>query len=85
MENSLATTNKRRKRNESNGKIITKDYDDTHSQNHKIWNLEPYCDELYLTVANLSMNVKRGQHVPQKCAKWDRIICNKKKLLKNCH
>ena len=78
MENSLANTNKRRKRNESNGKSITKDCDDPHFQNHKIWNLEPYCDDSYLTVENLSMNVKKGQHVPQKCAKCDRIICNKK-------
>ena len=78
IESSLANTNKRRKRNESNGKSITKDCDDPHSQNHKIWNLEPYCDDSYLTVANFSMNVKKGQHVPQKCAKCDRIICNKK-------
>ena len=77
-----STTTKRRKRNESNGKSITKYCDDAHSQNHKIWNLEAFFDDPYLTVAHFSDNVKKGHHVPQKCAQCERIICNKKNVLK---
>ena len=71
-------TMKRRKRNESNGKNITKSCDDAHSQNHKIWNLKAFIDDSYLTTSYLSDNVTKGHHVPQKCAQCERIICNKK-------
>ena len=52
LEGKSATT-KRRKRNESNGNNITKSCDDEHSQNHKIWNLEAFYDDLYLTISYL--------------------------------
>ena len=76
LENS-STKTKRSKRNDSSGKCITKDCDDPHSQNHKIWNLEPFADDSYLTVDNLSKAIEKGQHVPQNCAQCERIICNK--------
>ena len=80
LENSFEKT-KQRKRNDSSGKCITKDCDDPHdphSLNHKIWNLEPFADDLYLTVENLSKTVSKGQHVPQKCAQCELVICNKR-------
>ena len=72
------TIRKRRKRNESDSSVITKDCNNPHSQNHKIWNLKPYFDDSYLTVSNLTESVRKGKYVPQKCAKCERIICNKK-------
>ena len=39
-------------------------------------------DDPYLTVANLSDNVKKGHYVPKKCAQCERIISNKKNVLK---
>ena len=77
LETSSART-KRRKRNETSGKCITKDCGDPHTQNHKIWNLAPFADDAYLTVENLSKTASRGLHVPQNCARCERIICNKK-------
>ena len=76
LENS-STKTKQSKRNDSSGKCITKNCDDPHSQNHKIWNLEAFIDDLYLTVDNLSKTIAKGQHVPQNCAQCKRIICNK--------
>ena len=72
------TSKKRKKRGASDSLGITKDCNDPRSQNHQICNLEPYCDDKYLTVSNLSSNFNKGNYVPQTCANCTRIICNKK-------
>ena len=77
LESSSSNT-KQRKRNKSSGKCITKDCGDPYSQNHKIWNLAPFADDSYLTVENLSKTNSKGQHVPQKCAQCELVICNKR-------
>ena len=77
-ETTTSTLHKRRKRNNVTKNLITKNCDDAHSQNHKVFNLELHCDDQYFTEARLSDNLKKGRNVPQKCSKCERIICNNK-------
>ena len=77
-ETITSTSHKRRKRNDASKSVITKNCEDSYSQNHKVFNLKVHCDDKYLTVAHLSDNLKKGKNVPQKCSKCERIICNKK-------
>lgn len=44
--------------------MITKNCEDFHFQNHKYCNLKLFCDDSYLTVANLSDSLKKVKNVP---------------------
>ena len=77
-ETTTITLHKRRKRNNVTKNAITKNCEDAHSQNHKVFNLKVHCDDQYFTESRLSDNLKKGRNVPQKCSKCERIICNNK-------
>ena len=69
---------KRRKLNDADSTIITDDCNNPRSQNHKLHNLKPYCDDQFLSDIYLSMMVKKGQKVPQFCSGCKKTIWNKK-------
>ena len=71
---------KRRKRNDVDSTITTVDCNDPHSQNHKVHNLNQFCDDQYLTDTNLSTMVNKGKKVPQRCFECKRTIWNKKNI-----
>ena len=60
-ETTTITLHKRRKRNNVTKNAITKNCEDAHSQNHKVFNLKVHCDDQYFTEARLSDNLKKEE------------------------
>ena len=73
---------KRRKRKDADSTIITDNCNNPRSQNHKLHNLESFCDDKYLTDTYLTIMVRKRQKVPQFCSGCKKTICNKKQTQK---